>query len=88
MTAAPTTATVAAVREVQVSPGDAASGGVNAVLGGLREAPLRQPAAGSEIVVVKQSGNPATMVVPVTSLTAGAHVAVISAANTSFVPQN
>lgn len=88
MTAAPTTAIVAAIRQVQVSPGDAASQGVNAVLGGLRQPGLHQAATGSEIVVVKRDGNAASLVVPATSLTAGAHVAVMSAANTSFVPQN
>lgn len=88
MTAAPTTAIVAAVRNVQVSPGDGPSGGVNAVLAGLRQPGLHQAAAGSEVVVVKQGGNAAALVVPTTSLAVGAHVAVMSAASTSFVPQN
>jgi hypothetical protein len=88
MTAAPTTARVAAVRDVRISPGNGASSGVDAVLAGLRQPALRQPVTGSEVVVVKRDGNAASMVVPASTLTPGMPVAVISAATTSFVPQN
>jgi len=88
LTANPTTATVAAVRGMNIEPGDGASLGVNAVLSGLAQPPLRQPASGSEVVIVKQDGNAGSIVTPAAGLIPGAHVAVISAAATSLVLQN
>ncbi len=88
LTTPPAAATVAAVRTLNIAPRDGASGGVNAVLSGLDQPPLRQAASGSEVVIVKQDGNAASIVTPAAGLSPGAHVAVINAASTSLVLQN
>jgi hypothetical protein len=88
MTAVPTTATVAAVRAETIGPQDGAALGANAVLAGLRQPALRQPASATEIVIVKQDGNAASITAPPAGLAPGAHVAVMNAATTSLVLQN
>ncbi len=88
MTPAPTTAIVAAVRDVSMAPHDGAAFGANAVLAGLNQPALRQAASASEVVIVKQDGNAASIVTPAAGLRPGAHVAVMSAAATSLVLQN
>ena len=72
-------AVVAAIREVDISPGDGSLAGVNAVLAALSQSAANGHISATEVVVSQPGNIPASVGGPYTNLAAGQHITISDA---------